>query len=141
MKVSFFFRGCSCCFLFVVLSPYHSVFSVSASCSFLLSQLCFSCCHSVPPLSGLATLSHGFGLGWASCCSLQAEGRQRTDGGWSGPDTRPSHPKCGGGEDRKEELLAVPTPLTMSPPAAGLHQMLGTLAAGTVESGAFGPSL
>lgn len=43
--------------------------------------------------------------------------------------------------DRKEECLAVPMPLTMSPPAAGLGQVLVALAAGAVESGAFGPSL
>lgn len=35
----------------------------------------------------------------------------------------------------------MPMPLTVSPPAAGFHQVLVTLAAGAVESGAFGPSL
>lgn len=125
---------CFLCIMLSSLSPCPARFFFLSSASPAVTQ-------SLPSQASPLCLSHGFRLGWASCCSLQAEGRQRTDGGWSGPDTHPSHPKCGGGEDRKEELLAVPMPLTMSLSAAGLHQMLVTLAAGTVESGAFGPSL
>lgn len=86
--VSFFSRALS-----LLLSHcgafYRSVFSASLSLSFLLSQLCFSCCPSTPPLSGLATLCltvSGSVSGSAGPLlrSLQAEGRQRTDGGWSG---------------------------------------------------------
>lgn len=65
----------------VVLSLYHAVFSVSMSCSFLLSQLCFSCCHSVPPLSGLTTLSVSWFQTWLGLL-LQPAGRGQAEDRW-----------------------------------------------------------
>lgn len=60
---------------------------------------------------------------------------------WAGPGSAVPGVTRWRAAEGKEELPAVPMPLTVSPPAAGFHQVPVTLAAGAVESGAFGPSL
>ena len=93
IRVALFFRLglCPCYFLFVLLSLFGLLCLLVP---LLLSHLCFSCCHSVPPLSGPATLSCGF---WAWFASSPTAHRLRAGRGQMGAGqvlgTHPSHPE------------------------------------------------